>query len=75
VNYSLRNDIKITDPDALKETLGKRFGDLVKTDVSYKPEPKLLDMIVDGDDDLGKQAAKAFTFKSTQAVSFRAAVK
>lgn len=39
-------DIKIDNPTALKGKLGKRFDDLVRQEIVYKPEAKLKEIIL-----------------------------
>jgi len=44
--------VSIGDPEMLVSVLGDRFTDLVKTEKTYKPSPRLVEMACDGDEPL-----------------------
>lgn len=44
--------VSIADADKLSAVLGARFDDLVKADMVYKPEPRLIEMACDADEPL-----------------------
>lgn len=49
VKVTFGYDIKVADEVALETLLGDRFTDLVKVQVSYKPEAKLKEMALEDD--------------------------
>lgn len=67
-----RETVKIADAAQLKAVLGARFADLVKTDVSYRPEQKLLEMACDGDEPLRDDICACLVASNSQSVTWRA---
>jgi len=67
-----RETVKINDAERLKAVLGFRFTDLVKTEVSYKPEAKLIEMACDGDEPLQPAIGACITIGKSESVTWRA---
>lgn len=67
-----REAVKISDAERLKAVLGDRFTDLVKTDVAYKPEAKLIEMACDGDEPLQPAIGACLTVSASKSVTWRA---
>lgn len=67
-----REAVKIKDAERLKAVLGDRFADLVKTEVSYNPEARLIEMACDGDDPLQPAIGACLTVGKSQSVTWRA---
>lgn len=66
-----RNTVNIESPVHLRAVLADRFADLVKIEVNYKPEPKLIALACDGNDELAKDIRECLTVKTTQSVTWR----
>lgn len=71
-SLSAREAVKIADAERLKSVLGFRFSDLVKTEVTYKPEQRLVEMACSGDDPLQPAIAACLTVGKSYAVTWRA---
>ena len=71
-SYSVRESVKVSDPAKLDALLGDRFEDLVNTTISYKPAPKLLEMVADGDNPLQPALANCLTSSNSESVTWRA---
>jgi hypothetical protein len=67
-----RESVRIKDADRLRSVLGARFDDLVKTEVSYKPEHRLLEMACDGDEPLQRAIGACLAVGKTSSVTWRA---
>lgn len=68
-----RHAVKITDAERLAAVVGEgRFGDLVKEDVSYKPEPKLIEMASDADEPLAASLRECMSIKTSTTATWRA---
>jgi hypothetical protein len=67
-----RESVKIADVERLKAVLGFRFTDLVKTEVSYKPEAKLIEMACDGDEPLQPAIGACISIGKSESVTWRA---
>lgn len=67
-----REAVKIKDAERLKAVLGERFGDLVKTEVAYKPEQRLIEMACDGDEPLQPAIGACLTVGKSASVTWRA---
>lgn len=67
-----REAVKIQDAERLKKVLGARFSDLVQVVVTYKPEPRLVEMACDGDEPLQPAIRACLTVGKSAAVSWRA---
>jgi hypothetical protein len=67
-----RESVKIVDAERLKAVLGFRFTDLVKTDVSYKPEARLVEMACDGDEPLQPAIGACLSIGKSQSITWRA---
>ncbi|MEO1766767.1 hypothetical protein [Thiobacter aerophilum] len=67
-----REAVKIKDAERLKAVLGDRFGDLVKVEVAYKPEQRLIDMACDGDEPLQPAIGACLTVGKSASVTWRA---
>ncbi|GIX31396.1 MAG: hypothetical protein KatS3mg124_1868 [Porticoccaceae bacterium] len=67
-----REAVKIEDAERLKAVLGDRFGHLVKTEVSYKPERRLIEMACSGDEPLQPAIAACLRVGASAAVTWRA---
>lgn len=52
VSVEAREAVSISDPDRLRLVLGDRFDNLVRAVMTYKPEPRLIEMACDGDEPL-----------------------
>lgn len=63
---------KIIAADKLRAILGGRFDDLVREEVSYKAEGKLLAMAADGDEPLAPALRECISYAVSQAVTWRA---
>lgn len=72
VAYSVRKTVKIADPKRLAAVLGERYGALVSETVSYRVEPRLVEMSADGDDPLQPSIAACLRVTESEALSFRA---
>lgn len=66
-----RNTVSIEQPAHLRAVLGSRWDDLVKVNVTYKAEPKLIELASSGDDVLAVAIRDCLTVKSTQSVTWR----
>ena len=64
--------VSIADAVALQSVLGERFGDLVKTDISHKPEPRLIEMASDADEPLRDALRACLKVGTTHSVKFLA---
>lgn len=71
-SYSVRQTVKISDPERLEAVLGGRFLDLVKESVSYKAEERLVEMASDGDEPLQPAIAACLTVTESESVTWRA---
>jgi hypothetical protein len=58
-----RDIVAITDGEALRGVLKKRFDDLVRTKITYAPERRLIEMATDADDLKGRRAAAYLAIK------------
>lgn len=67
-----REAVRIKDAERLKAVLGERFGDLVKTEIAYKPEARLVEMAADGDEPLAPSIRGCLTVGKSAAVTWRA---
>lgn len=67
-----REAVKISDAERLKAVLGFRFTDLVKTEIAYKPEGRLVEMAADGDEPLAPSIRECLTVGKSAAVTWRA---
>lgn len=67
-----RESVKITDAERLKGVFGFRFGDLVKTELVYKPTERLIDMSCDGDEPLAPSLRACLTVGKSESVTWRA---
>lgn len=67
-----REAVTIADVERLKAVLGFRFTDLVKTEVKYKPEAKLIAMACDGDEPLQPAISACLKVGKSQSVTWRA---
>ncbi len=47
-------EVKIADPEGLKQLLGDKFDEFVETQTKYRPREKLIKAIKDADSELGK---------------------
>lgn len=70
--YSVRQTVKINDPERLAAVLGERYADLVAETLSHKAEPRLLEMSTDGDEPLQPAIAACLTVRESESLSFRA---
>ena len=66
-----RNTVNVEMPAHLRAALGDRFDDLVKVQVTYKPEPRLIELACGGDDVLAEAIRDCLTVKTTQSVTWR----
>jgi hypothetical protein len=71
-SLAARESVKIVDAERLKAVLGFRFTDLVKTEVSYKPEAKLIEMACDGDEPLQPAIGACLSIGKSESVTWRA---
>jgi hypothetical protein len=71
-SISEREAVRITDAERLKAVLGERFTDLVKVEVAYKPEQRLIDMACDGDEPLQPAIGACLTVGKSASVTWRA---
>ncbi|TCS70699.1 hypothetical protein EDC61_11426 [Sulfuritortus calidifontis] len=67
-----REAVKIKDAERLRAVLGERFADLVKTEIAYKPEARLIEMACDGDEPLKPAIGACLTVGKSAAVTWRA---
>ncbi|MDW8399833.1 MAG: hypothetical protein RMK90_14865 [Acetobacteraceae bacterium] len=67
-----RESVSIEDAERLKGVLGFRFSDLVRTQVSYKPEGRLLEMAADGDEPLAPAIRACLKVGESVSVTWRA---
>lgn len=70
--YSVRQSVKIADPERLAAVLGERYEDLVVETLAYKAEPKLVSMSADGDEPLQPAIAACLKVAESESLSFRA---
>ena len=63
---------KVVSAEKLRTILGSRFGDLVREEVSYKAESKLLAMAADGDEPLAPALRECISYAVSQSVTWRA---
>jgi hypothetical protein len=71
-SLAARESVKIVDAERLKAVLGFRFTDFVKTEVSYKPEAKLIEMACDGDEPLQPAIGACLSIGKSESVTWRA---
>lgn len=64
--------VTIGDADKLAVVLGDRFGDLVKSETVYKPEPRLVEMACDGDDPMAPAIRACLKVGKSTSVKFLA---
>lgn len=64
--------VSIGDADKLAAVLGDRFGDLVKSEAVYKPEPRLVEMACDADDPLQPSIRACLKVGKSTSVKFLA---
>ncbi|GAB4173837.1 MAG: hypothetical protein Fur0039_15470 [Rhodocyclaceae bacterium] len=67
-----REAVRIKDAERLKAVLGFRFTDLVKTEIAYKPEGRLVEMAADGDEPLAPSVRECLTVGKSCSVTWRA---
>ncbi|TCS69743.1 hypothetical protein EDC61_11943 [Sulfuritortus calidifontis] len=67
-----REAVKVTDAARLKAVLGDRFDDLIRTEVAYKAEARLIEMACDGDEPLQPAIAACLTVGKSSSVTWRA---
>lgn len=67
-----RELVRISNAERLKAVLGFRFTDLVKTEIAYKPEQRLIEMAVDGDEPLAPSIRECLTVGKSESVTWRA---
>lgn len=67
-----REAVKISDAERLKAVLGFRFTDLVKTEIAYKPEARLIEMAADGDEPLAPSIRECLKVGKSASVTWRA---
>lgn len=67
-----REAVTISDVERLRAVLGFRFSDLVKTEVKYKPEAKLIEMACDGDEPLQPAIGACLKVGRSSSVTWRA---
>jgi hypothetical protein len=67
-----RETVKVLDSERLGAVLGERFDDLVKTNVTYKAEPRLVEMAASGDEPLAPALRECLGVSSSVAVTWRA---
>lgn len=73
VSVANRQTIKIIDAERLEEVVGTgRFIDLVREEVSYKAEPKLVDMACDADEPLSASIRECLAIKTSVIATWRA---
>ncbi|TNC80686.1 MAG: hypothetical protein C9356_12360 [Oleiphilus sp.] len=68
-----KEEVVIADAARLKEILGPEFDHYVKTGVSFKALPPLVDLVNDQDRPTHDLVFETVTFKETCALSFKAA--
>lgn len=66
-----RNTINIEMPAHLRAALGDRFDDLVKVEITYKPEPRLIELACGADNALSADIRDCLSVKTTQSVTWR----
>ncbi len=66
-----RERVSIADVERLRAVLGFRFTDLVRTETVYKPEQKLLEMAVDGDEPLQPAIGACLKIGKSEGVTWR----
>ncbi len=71
-SLSEREVVKISDADKLRAVLGGRFDDLVRTEVIYKPEARLIEMAADGDEALSPSLRACLAVGKSSSVTWRA---
>ncbi len=67
-----REAVRIKDAERLRAVLGGRFEDLVRTEVAYKPEAKLIEMACDGDEPLQPAIGACLVVGKSASVTWRA---
>jgi len=71
-SLAARQMVKIVDAGRLEQVLGGRYLDLVREDVTYKAEKKLVEMACDGDEPLQPAIAACLAINYGEAVTWRA---
>lgn len=71
-SLAARETVKVSDAEKLKGVLGFRFTDLVKTEVSYKPTERLVEMSCDGDEPLAPSLRACLAVAKSESVTWRA---
>lgn len=66
-----REAVRIADAQRLQAVLGGRFDDLVKAEVTYKPEQRLIEMACDGDEPLQPAIGACLKIGKSQSVTWR----
>lgn len=67
-----RQTVKVIDAKRLEAVLGGRYPDMVREEVSYKAEPRLVEMAMDADDPLQPAIAACLTVGESTSVTWRA---
>jgi hypothetical protein len=70
---SARDCAKITDVGRLRKVLGFRFDELIKSEVSYRPEQKLIEMACDGDEPLQPVIRECISIVKSEEVTWKGA--
>lgn len=72
LSIAQRESVRITDPDRLQAVLGAgTFQSLVRAEVAYKPEPRLIEMSADADDPLAPAIRACLSVGASTACTWR----
>lgn len=66
-----RQTVTIRDGEGLRAALGARFDDLVRAEVTYRPEPRLIELAASGDEALAASVRPYLTVRESTAVTWR----
>lgn len=72
LSLSERQTVTIADAAALRELLGARFPDLVREEVVWKPEPRLIALAADADAPEAPALRRALVVRTTPVTTWRA---
>lgn len=72
VSIAERESVRIKDAERLQGVLGGDFHMLVKAEVAYKAEPRLVEMAADGDHPLAPSIRACLTLGKSSSVTWRA---
>ncbi|MEJ5234146.1 MAG: hypothetical protein WHV64_18250, partial [Geminicoccaceae bacterium] len=72
VSIAEREAVRVVDAERLRAVLGGRFDDLVRVEVAYKVEPRLVEMACDADEPLSPAIRACLSVGRSASVTWRA---